>query len=188
MNRPARTTITAALAVALAAACSDKPKQPTTKELIEELRKSRSAEGTCKPPPLEVFIQAAAKLNQNAKGQSMPVEVRVLLLKDRSRFDSLDFDAIWRDEKQALGKDLAKSASMTVFPGKLKIFPMESAPGTAYVGLVAVFRKPRRWRLVVDVRERNKRCAGDSDLHTIIHAGLQGYSITQPRKDQQAKP
>src|SRR5512140_1912859 len=30
----------------------------------------------CKPPPLEIFVQADAQLNPNEKGQPMPVEVR----------------------------------------------------------------------------------------------------------------
>lgn len=134
----------------------------------------------CQPAPLEIFLQASKALNQNDKGQSMPTEVRVFLLKRLGVFDQLDFETIWKEGDKVLGKDLVRSESLTVFPGKLKIHPMTSAPGVAYVGLVAIFRRPegQRWRHVIDVR--NQCAKGDNDLHTIIHAQLRRNTIFGP--------
>jgi type VI secretion system protein VasD len=136
----------------------------------------------CQPAPLEIFLQADAQLNLNESGQPMPVEVRVLLLRERETFDQLDFDTVWKDAQTALAKDLVNSASLTVFPGKLKIYPMKSAPGVAYVALVGIYRRPegRSWRHVVDIKEPNRRCATSDDLHTIVHASLRGNTITKP--------
>jgi type VI secretion system VasD/TssJ family lipoprotein len=138
--------------------------------------------GDCKPPPIEVFLQADPDLNRNELGQPMPVEVRVLLLKDRERLDNADFETVWKDTANLLGKDLVNSASLTVFPGKLKIYPMKSAPGVAYVALVGLFRRPegQGWRYVVDVRETNKRCAAGEELHSIVHALLRRNRIVKP--------
>ena len=135
--------------------------------------------GDCKPPPIEIFLQAEETLNLNAQGQSQPVEVRILLLRARTQLEQADFETVWKEASSLLGKDLVRSASLTVFPGKLKIYPMQSAPGVSYVALVGLFRKPEGygWRHIVDVSETNQRCAGKEELHSIVHAQLRGNRI-----------
>lgn len=162
------------------AACSEKPARPTGDELLRRLQRERA--GGCERPPIEVFLQADAQLNPNPQGQSMPVEVRVLLLRDRARLDQLDFESAWQRADEALGTDLLSAASVTVYPGKLKIHPLKSSPEVAYVALIAVFREPHGngWRHVVDVSQSNRRCAGDDALHTIVHAQLKGSAIRSP--------
>ena len=137
---------------------------------------------SCKPAPIEVFLQADAILNRNELGQSQPVEVRVLLLRERERLEQADFETVWKDAASLLGKDLVTEASLTVFPGKLKIYPMKSAPGVSYVALVGLFRRPEGhgWRHVVDVRQTNQRCAANEELHSIVHALLRENRIVQP--------
>jgi len=136
----------------------------------------------CEPPPIEVFLQADDDLNRNAMGQPMPVEVRVLLLRQRQVLDQADFETIWKEGPSVLGKDLVSSATLTVFPGKLKIYPMKSVPGVSHIALVGIFRKPRGrgWCHVVDVSDTKSQCAAKDALHTIIHAHVRGNSITQP--------
>lgn len=182
MSTLTRALIACTMLLAAAWGCSDKAKS--------NAQTGPSRSGRCKPPPVEIFMQAAEKLNLNATGQSMPVEVRVLLLKERELFDQLDFEAVWKDDGKALGKDLVKSASLTVFPGKLKIFPMKSTPAVAYVALVGIFRRPQgqRWKHVVDVRAQNQKCSTREDLHTIVHAQLHGSSITRPRTTPASRP
>lgn len=156
--------------------CSDKPKHT--------LKNPKD----CKPVPVEIFLQAHTYLNQNKKGQSMPVEVRVMLLKRRDAFDKLDFETAWQHGEEAVADDLVRSASITVFPGKLKIYPMKSAPEARYVALVGIFRKPkgRDWAHVVDITEQNKRCESGESLHTIVHALVRDYKITEPEPDAEA--
>jgi type VI secretion system protein VasD len=173
------------LAVTLAcAACPPKPSPPSEDEVLRKMREhaERSGQGggsLCQPAPLEIYLQAEPQLNLNELGQPMPVEVRVLLLRERDTFEQLDFDTIWKDAQTALAKDLVTSASLTVFPGKIKIYPMKSAPGVAYVALVGIYRRPegRSWRCVVDIKEKN-RCATSDDLHTMVHASLRSNTIT----------
>ncbi len=155
----------------LLAGCSDKT-QKTTLPVMP-----------CKPAPVEIFLQAGEKMNLNQQGQSTPVEVRVLQLRERELFDQLDFESIWKEDSAELGKDLVKSTSLTVFPGKLKIYPMKLEKEVAYIALVGIFQKPvgRRWQYVVDVSTLGQRCGGADDLHTIIHAMLTGNRITKPR-------
>lgn len=183
-----RALVGSLLAVALTcAACPPKPSPPSEDELIKKMREHAEQSGqgggaVCQPAPLEIFLQADSQLNLNEGGQSMPVEVRVMLLRDRETFDQLDFDTVWKDSQTALAKDLVSSASLTVFPGKLKIYPMKSALGVTFIALVGIYRRPqgRSWKYVVDVKEQNKRCATSDDLHTIVHASLRGNTITKP--------
>jgi type VI secretion system protein VasD len=164
--------------------CPPKPTPPSTDDVIEQLKQGgdRSRVRACNPAPLEIFLQADPQLNLNEQGQPMPVEVRVLLLRERDVFDTLDFEVVWRDAATALVKDLVTSASLTVFPGKLKIYPMKSGPGASYVALVGIFRRPEQqsWKYVVDIKEQNRRCAARDDLHTIIHAQLKDSRISNP--------
>lgn len=157
--------------VALPAGCSDKTAR-TTLPVAE-----------CKPAAVEVFLQAGEKMNLNQQGQSTPVEVRVLQLRERELFDQLDFESIWKGDSAELGKDLVKSTSLTVFPSKLKIYPMKLEKEVAYIALVGIFQKPvgRQWQHVVDVSTLGQSCGGADDLHTIIHAMLTGNRIIKPR-------
>ena len=66
----------AGAALVVLAACNGKPKQPSTEDVLKKLRKEQLSTG-CKRAPIEIFLQASPYLNQNAKGQPMPVEVRV---------------------------------------------------------------------------------------------------------------
>jgi len=164
------------------------PNTPTGDDMIAEARRrGQSGSGggggpICEPPPLEIFVQADDKLNPNKLGQPTPVEVRALLLRERGTFDTLDFETVWKNTAQALSKDLVTSASLTVYPGKLKIYPMKSAWDVAYVALVALFQEPqgRSWKYVIDVKSQNRRCADREELHTMIHAVVSGSQIGKP--------
>ena len=175
----------AGAALVVLAACNGKPKQPSTEDVLKKLRKEQLSTG-CKRAPIEIFLQASPYLNQNAKGQPMPVEVRVMLLKERQDFDGLEFETVWQRGAEALSADLVKSASLTVYPGKLKIYTMKSTPEVGYVALIGIFRKPPAdgtWSYVADVREQNKRCANKDTLHTIVSAVLRDNHISKPEKD-----
>lgn len=168
-------------AVLVSAAC--RPSRPSGDEVLAKLQGAGTgAGGVCEPPPLEIFLQAGEQLNPNADGQAMPVEVRVLLLRDRQVFDQLDFETIWQRAGEALGRELLQSVSLTVYPGKLQIFPLKGQREAAYIALVAVFRESsdRRWQHVVDIAAQSRRCADKEALHTIVHAQLQGFTINEP--------
>jgi type VI secretion system protein VasD len=136
---------------------------------------------SCKELPLEIFLEARSRLNPNDQGQSTPVEVRVFFLKDRQVFDQLDFETVWQRGEKAVGSDLVNSVYITVYPGKLKIYPIKVSTTVGYVAMVAVFRAPsgRSWQRVVDIREGMKKC-DVPDLHTVVHAALYDNVITAP--------
>jgi len=135
---------------------------------------------SCKDHPIEIFLEAKPRLNPNAKGQPMPVEVRVFLLKQRQAFDQLDFEAVWRHGEKVLAKDLVNSVYITIYPGKLKIYPMRAPTAVRHVAMVAVFRQPtgRTWQHVANLGDPSRRCG--RDLHTMVHATLYDNVITGP--------
>ena len=135
---------------------------------------SKARPQNCKPPPIELFLQGEKDLNPNAKGQAMPVEVRVLLLRSREIFDTLDFETLWRRADDVLQNDLIKATSLTAFPGQLKIYPVKNTKDVAHIALVGIFRQPQgnEWKLVTDVRRQNAGCATAESLHTVVHAQL----------------
>jgi len=169
--------------------CSRSARLNSSTEMLARMKQKEEAR-ECPRPPIEIFLQAEPKLNPNAKGQSLPVEVRVLLLKDRTLFDDLEFESLWQDPQESLRDDLVSSTSVTVYPGKLRIHPMKSSPAVAYVALVALFRQVEgsSWKYVVDVSDNNRRCADNDSLHTIVHAQLQQRSIGEPDPDAVSVP
>lgn len=194
---PARKCVTSSVALLLALtlmACSSAPPLPISRQVLQHAgggaNDSRDGQNSCARPPIEVFLQADSTLNPNPEGQSMPVETKVLLLRSRERFDQLDFETLWQRPQEALGSHLVSSAELTVFPGQLKIYPMKSAPGVAYVAMVAIFRRPEgdSWRYVLDVSEQNKQCADKEALHTIVHAQLHDSTIEKPDPDAVRPP
>src|SRR5512137_2954202 len=86
-------------AVLTCAGCPPKPSPPSEDEVLQKMREhaERSGQGggsLCQPAPLEISLQAERQLNLHEMGQSMPVEVRVLLLRERETFEQLDFDTV----------------------------------------------------------------------------------------------
>ncbi len=171
----ARARAAALLLLALAAApgCSSSPKPKPA---------ARPAPAACATFPLEIFVQASAVLNHNELGQPMPVEVRVLLLRDRARFDAQTFDTLRQEPERALGTDLLHAETFVVFPGKMEIRPLRSPGATSYVALVALFREHAGplWRQVFDVRRASWSC-GPGALHEMVHITLERNIMRRAR-------
>lgn len=90
-------------------------------------------------------IQGIAPLNLNEAGESTPVEVRIYMLKDNTKFDQAPFDQIWTAEKDALGGDISGEVVLTtVFPADKGDRPREITLGTVppdvrFIGVMGLF-------------------------------------------------
>jgi type VI secretion system VasD/TssJ family lipoprotein len=133
----------------------------------------------CKELPVEIFLEGRPQLNPNPKGQPMPVEIRIYLLKNRLTLDQLDFDTVWQSGEKTLAGDLVRSEYTTVYPGNMRIYSIMVPGATNFVALVAVFRSPtgKSWVHVADLRDKISSCE-DGALHTIVHAVLFDNTIT----------
>jgi type VI secretion system VasD/TssJ family lipoprotein len=133
---------------------------------------------SCTILPIEIYVQPGPDLNPNEKGQSEPVEVRALLLKDRLTLDRLPYDVVYGGKDKALAADIIKSYSMTVFPGRDEILPISAPMNVSFVAILGVFRSPTddSWKYVFDVTDLARRCT-PGGLHVTLHSLIRRCSI-----------
>jgi type VI secretion system protein VasD len=108
------------------------------------------------PPPVEipkpinavVSIVAAPGLNPNREGRPSPVFVRLLLLKDATRFMNAEFDEVTAKSDQVLAASLIGRDERMVAPGSTIKLTLEVPPEARVVGVVAEFADlpDSRWR------------------------------------------
>jgi type VI secretion system VasD/TssJ family lipoprotein len=97
--------------------------------------------------PLVLQFRGGEKLNLNAKEppESIPVVVRVFLLKDKATFQTTAIEQLWTKEKYkaALGSDLVgEPREITIFaskPDKLDLGKIEA--DVRFVGIMAMYQK-----------------------------------------------
>jgi type VI secretion system VasD/TssJ family lipoprotein len=111
----------------------------------------------------QVSYKVYKPLNVNQQGQSTPVTVKLLFLKDNGKFKSKTVDELWEDPKKALEDDLIGMKQFTIQgdddakSAKLRAETFaELKPEVQYIGIVGAFSKaveghPRQ--LVVSVAD-----------------------------------
>lgn len=121
--------------VCLLAACSKLPIMPA------------------KPDPTRVGIRlnAAATVNVDARGRSMPVVVRTYLLKNASAFEAADFFSLFERDKQVLGEAMMVREEVALIPGQTRTLDLVEVEGGRVVAVFAAFREIDRavWRASV---------------------------------------
>tara|TARA_Y100000588_G_C14245006_1_gene921053 strand:+ start:1482 stop:1937 length:456 start_codon:yes stop_codon:yes gene_type:complete len=100
-------------------------------------------------PALNLKIDAANQLNQDATNQSLPVQVKVYQLTDIALFKEATFRELWKADVSTLDKTLLEKKVLTVNPGETITFKMKRQPQSDYIALMAVFRKhgQENWRV-----------------------------------------
>jgi type VI secretion system protein VasD len=99
------------------------------------------------PPPVEipkpitavVSIVAAPDLNPNREGRPSPVFVRLLLLRDATRFMNAEFDEVTVKSDQVLAAALLGRDERMVAPGSTTRLTLEVPPEARVLGVVAEF-------------------------------------------------
>lgn len=134
----------------------------------------------CQTLPLSLHLKVGKLLNLDGAGQPQPVQVRLLLLKERDTFDGLDFRTVWQDGKKELKETLVRAIELTAFPGKDHVSTYEAPRGVAFIALLGLFRKPdeNEWKYVVDLRNAAKACT-EGGLHIPVQAELRDNKIVR---------
>lgn len=97
----------------------------------------------CDTQVVHVAIIGSPDLNLSPDGQSRPVQVRLYQLKNDVSFRNATFADIWKDDKKALGEDLAGVQEVSVFPdSRVEVDAKRNPEATFLVG-AALFREPR---------------------------------------------
>jgi len=96
--------------------------------------------------PLILQFQGAEKLNLNDKEppESVPVEVRVFLLKDKASFTNAPFEQLWGQKyKAVLGADVVgEPRTITIFASKKSPLDLGTVPtDVRFIGVMAMYQK-----------------------------------------------
>jgi type VI secretion system protein VasD len=118
--------------------------------------------GGGKPPPVPesqqpprnvvVHLDAAPRLNVDARGRPLALLVRIYKLRQRGAFEQAPYAAFLspQAERDALGADLVETREITLVPGQRLDVSDRLARDTPWLGVVALFHAPAAhgWRMV----------------------------------------
>jgi type VI secretion system protein VasD len=107
---------------------------------------------------IELVIEASTILNQREGGQSSPVILRVHELTSPVLFRSLDFFALFENDKDSLGDEYIKRYEYQLQPGDSITEMLVLDPLTRAVGFSVAFRDidGSSWRKVEVIEEKSE--------------------------------
>lgn len=107
---------------------------------------------------IELVIEASSVLNVREGGQSSPVILRVHELTSPVLFRSLDFFALFENDKASLGDEYIKRYEFQMQPGEKIHEFLELDPATRAVGFSVAFRDidGSSWRKVEAIEEKSE--------------------------------
>jgi type VI secretion system protein VasD len=107
---------------------------------------------------------AIPELNPDPDHNPMSVVVRLYQMSDRDAFGRLTFEEASdaRPEPPAFGKACLGRTEYVLIPDTLRTETLDLAPGTRYLGIVALFRRPDpvNWHYLVDAGSLASRGRG----------------------------
>jgi type VI secretion system protein VasD len=114
------------------------------------------------PVKVSIVLNAASNVNPDTQGQALSVVVRIYQLKDKGRFESADYNAIWKSDKDTLADDLLERQERMIQPGTQEMLEIQANPAANYLGAVALFRNPTgdTWRKVIPIRKNAAQKVG----------------------------
>jgi type VI secretion system protein VasD len=148
--RPRRTSSTSkALAAIVSIACWGLGASSCASTATPDVKPPK----VCDLQQLGMTIVASANLNPASDGTARPVQLRIYQLKDDVRFQSADFEQIWRADAKTLGPDLIGVAELPIYPDSRTEVKMERNPAASHVVGVAIFREPkgRTWYVSLEL-------------------------------------
>ncbi|EDP59287.1 type VI secretion system lipoprotein TssJ [Vibrio sp. AND4] len=107
---------------------------------------------------IELVIEASSVLNVREGGQSSPVILRIHELTSPVLFRSLDFFALFENDKASLGDEYIKRYEYQMQPGEKIHEFLELDPKTRSVGFSVAFRDidGSSWRKVEVIQEKSE--------------------------------
>jgi type VI secretion system protein VasD len=119
------------------------------------------------PPPVNVTIAApvdakvkasmllaaGADVNPDTNGRASPIVIRVYQLRADAAFGTLEFFALFDNEKAALGPELITRDEYVLGPADRQTLDVTFASDARFIGVIAAFRDIRKaeWRAIVPV-------------------------------------
>jgi type VI secretion system protein VasD len=111
------------------------------------------------PARVNIALNAAPDVNPDPSGQALSVVVRIYQLKDPGRFETADYYAVWKSDKETLADDYLERQERVIQPGTQRTIEIRANPQAAYLGFVALFRNPTgdTWRKIVPIHGKNPK-------------------------------
>jgi type VI secretion system VasD/TssJ family lipoprotein len=135
--------------------------------------------------PSSVSVRALAPVNIDAAGASMPVKVRIYVLRDDARFRAAQFSDLWVRDREVLGDDrLLDPKVVVVAPGMAPCAPVmkvelgEFPKGARFLGIMALIQHadvPDRRRAVLEVSDVDSLIVDVLDAAVVVHADADVY-------------
>lgn len=107
---------------------------------------------------VELVIEASEMLNPRIGGQSSPVILRIYELTSPVLFRSLDFFALFENDKDALGDEYILRYEYQIQPGETRHQILQLDPATRALGYSVAFRDidGSSWRKVALIEEKTE--------------------------------
>jgi type VI secretion system protein VasD len=111
--------------------------------------------------PIEVALEATARLNPDVDGTPLPTVVRLYQLSALERIEQADFQQLWEHPAEALERDVLATRELTLFPGRSQRVPVALRPDIRFLAAMAVVREPtgNQWRALLPLPESARLCA-----------------------------
>ena len=94
----------------------------------------------CISHSLGMHFTTTEQLNPDSEWQSLPVQVKVIQMRNADAFMSADFDDLWKAPKDALGDSFIKETDYMLLPNTERSISLVADSRTRYLGFVAIFR------------------------------------------------
>lgn len=119
---------------------------------------------------LELVITASPLVNPDLDNRASPVVARFYQLSSQDAFQGADFSALYETDEKTLGKSMLGRLELILEPGGVKSVVTKVAPDTAFIGVVAAYRRydVAKWRAVYPVQ---------GEKHTKIRTELLRLSV-----------
>jgi type VI secretion system protein VasD len=112
------------------------------------------------PPPLEptrvvLEFETAGDINPNIAGRASPLVVRIYHLTAYSAFRDADFNSLFENDSQVLGRDLVDKKEIYLKPNEKRTVFFEAPDAIHTVGVMAAFRyyHQGQWKVAATVQK-----------------------------------
>ncbi len=125
----------------------------------------------------KLSLRGVKPLNENERGESTPVTIRIFLLKDGARFAQATVEEVWIRSKELLGDDFVGMKEVVILPGTAgdaaqQIELGDSPASVRSIGVLALFPKE-------DDQGPRKLVLGRSELGSRLQ--LTGYHLVREK-------
>jgi type VI secretion system VasD/TssJ family lipoprotein len=122
---------------------------------------------------IPIHLAAAHYINPDAKGASLPVQVKIYTLTSKNAFMHATFHDLWLRDQATLGTALIIKKYLILSPSTHLITNLKYTKRSHYIGAIAIFRRPviAKWRAIIKIP------TGASSLWRKIIIKIHGHRI-----------